>query len=176
VEPIAYESVLADEFQRRVVRAIAVVGIIVGFSRLLLGLYQGWLYGLYGAASPLGSANLGSGVRESMLISAVQFMLLGASLAWVASKLLTGRARAQQAVLVNELCFAGSALLLSLVRASLQGWDAWTTSSLANIAYNVASGAAMIVGLGTSLAFSLLVILILRRTNPTARGSSRDRV
>jgi hypothetical protein len=163
VEPIAYESLLADEFQRRVVRAIALVGVIVGFSRALLGLYQGWYYGLFDSSSPLASANLGPGVRESLLISAVQGMLLGATLVWFASRLLAGRAWAQKAVLMNELCFAGSSFLLSLVRASLQGWNMWSLSSGATIAYNLASSAAMVVGLGASLAFSLLVILILRR-------------
>lgn len=150
VEPLAYRMV-AEDIWPRIVRVLAIVGLVVGISRLFNAVLYLWANGILGP-SPFG----GSPIAQSPLVvlRILPVFVSGPMIVIAAcGMLMNQRWGAQLAVVSEYISLAAFPILLAVIPFQMRG------NPPAIFLYQLCSA---VSGMMASLAFPILLILILR--------------
>jgi hypothetical protein len=171
VEPLSYEQFATADADERAIRALAIVGMIVGSSRVGLAFYYAWVYGLLllSPPAPYRALNVSFPQNALMIANSIEGAVVGLLLVIGAAGLFRRQQWGWKLVLMIELAHVGLRFGLTVLQGLLDRNPAFSTGEYL-LTY--------VLGVATNLlnaqAFSLVAILILWRRRPMAHSLGQD--
>jgi hypothetical protein len=160
-EPLSYEQLVAADADTRAIRALAIVGLIVGSSRIGSAFLYAWLYGFLGLPrpQPYQSLNMGTIWNAFEVAELLEALVAGVLLAVGAAGLFRGRLWGRNLVLRIELIHLGLRFLSAPAQAIVNGPSYYRSGP----GFLLSEALGILMGLINITAFSLIAILILWR-------------